>query len=104
MIDSIFVVLSQDQIIADMSKSINSVMAISLATAFVGNFYIMFNIKERMCQAKHLQFVSGINVFIFWLVSFVADFITYLVPAAAVIVSFVILKPKGLDSAESLGE
>ncbi|XP_045462666.1 phospholipid-transporting ATPase ABCA1-like [Harmonia axyridis] len=92
----------QDKEIEDISKAVNSLMAISLAVAYIGNFYIMFNIKERVCQAKHLQFVSGINVFIFWLVSFIADLLTYLIPAVAVVISFSIIKPSGLATFEHL--
>ncbi|XP_044750000.1 phospholipid-transporting ATPase ABCA1-like isoform X2 [Coccinella septempunctata] len=92
----------EDILIQEITKSINSIMAISLAAAYVGNFYVMFNIRERMCQAKHLQFVSGINVYIFWLISFIADFITYLIPSIAIIIAFSILQPKGLASFESL--
>lgn len=94
----------QDKEIEDISKAVNSLMAISLAVAYIGNFYIMFNIKERVCQAKHLQFVSGINVFIFWLVSFIADLLTYLIPAVAVVISFSIIKPSGLATFEHLSK
>lgn len=34
--------------------------------------------QERKCGARHLQFVSGINVFIFWFTSFLWDYMTFI--------------------------
>ncbi|XP_053689710.1 phospholipid-transporting ATPase ABCA3-like [Sabethes cyaneus] len=49
------------------------------AMAFVAALYIMFYIRERTTRAKLLQFVSGVNVFLFWAVSFVWDYLVFVV-------------------------
>ncbi|KAK9882111.1 hypothetical protein WA026_018953 [Henosepilachna vigintioctopunctata] len=84
-----------------MSES--NLMALSVAGAYIASFYVIFNIKERMSQSKHLQFVSGINVFIFWSISFIVDLVTFLIPVIFIIVSFVILKPKGISTPLEIG-
>lgn len=39
--------------------------------------FVMFFIKERVSRAKLLQFVSGVNKTIFWMTSFVIDYIVF---------------------------
>lgn len=45
--------------------------------AFVTAMYVLFYIKERVSRAKLLQFVSGANKVIFWLTSFVIDYLQF---------------------------
>lgn len=40
---------------------------IGFAMSFVASFFIIVYIKERVTKAKLLQFVSGINVVMYWL-------------------------------------
>ncbi|XP_058837014.1 phospholipid-transporting ATPase ABCA3-like isoform X2 [Topomyia yanbarensis] len=49
------------------------------AMAFVAALYIMFYIRERTTRAKLLQFVSGVNVCLFWAVSFIWDYLVFVV-------------------------
>lgn len=46
--------------------------------AFVTAMFVMFYIKERMTRAKLLQFVSGVNKVIFWMTSFIIDYLTFI--------------------------
>ncbi|KAK9892607.1 hypothetical protein WA026_020988 [Henosepilachna vigintioctopunctata] len=80
-----------------------TIISLSLAVAYIGTFYILFNIKERISQAKHLQFVSGVNVFVFRLVSLVCDMLTFSLPCVAILIAFAIIKPIGMSSGEELG-
>lgn len=45
--------------------------------AFVTGMFAMFYIKERVSRAKLLQFVSGANKVIFWMTSFVIDYLQF---------------------------
>lgn len=45
----------------------------ALTTAMFSIFYL----KERVSRAKLLQFLSGVNKFVFWLTSFVIDFLQF---------------------------
>lgn len=44
--------------------------------AFVSAMFVLFYIKERVSRAKLLQFVSGVNKVVFWMTSFVIDYVT----------------------------
>lgn len=46
--------------------------------AFVTGMFVMFYIKERVSRAKLLQFVSGVNKVIFWMTSFVIDYLVFI--------------------------
>jgi ATP-binding cassette, subfamily A (ABC1), member 3 len=54
---------------------------IGFAMSFVASFFIIVYIKERVTKAKHLQFVSGINVIMYWLTAFLWDFLLFLMIA-----------------------
>uniref|UniRef100_A0A8W7P6N4 ABC transporter domain-containing protein n=1 Tax=Anopheles coluzzii TaxID=1518534 RepID=A0A8W7P6N4_ANOCL len=73
------------------------------AMSFIAALYIMFYIKERTSRAKLLQFVSGINVFTFWIVSFVWDFVTYVITALIYIATLAAFQEDGWSSFEELG-
>ncbi|RZC36175.1 ABC tran and/or AAA 21 domain containing protein, partial [Asbolus verrucosus] len=54
--------------------------------------YIVFYIRERACKCKHLQFVSGVNVTIFWLTSFFCDLIIYFLIVGCLLITVVIVQ------------
>jgi ATP-binding cassette subfamily A (ABC1) protein 3 len=72
--------------------------------AFVASFYILFYIRERVSKAKHLQFVSGVNVVVFWGTSFLCDMVTYLLTMIAVLITFAALQEDGFKTPDELGE
>jgi len=45
------------------------------------------NLRLRF-QAKHLQFVSGVDTLSYWLATYTWDFINYLVPAIVILILF----------------
>lgn len=69
----------------------NSGFVFSLAAAF----YIMFPIKERATKSKLLQIVSGVNIVIYWLISFIWDYITFLVTALCYIITIALFQEEG---------
>ena len=73
------------------------------AMAFVAAIYVMFYIKERVTRAKLLQFVSGVNVLAFWAVSFLWDYMTYIVTILFYIGTLAAFQEDGWSSAEELG-
>uniref|UniRef100_A0A182IUJ1 ABC transporter domain-containing protein n=1 Tax=Anopheles atroparvus TaxID=41427 RepID=A0A182IUJ1_ANOAO len=73
------------------------------AMSFIAALYIMFYIKERTSRAKLLQFVSGINVFTFWLVSMLWDFLTYVFTALIYIATLAAFQEEGWSTFEELG-
>ncbi|KAB0796441.1 hypothetical protein PPYR_10502 [Photinus pyralis] len=76
---------------------------IGFSMAFVSSFYVMFYVRERVCKAKHLQFVSGVNVLSFWGPSFLCDLITFIFTSVCVILTLLIFQEEGFSTAAELG-
>ncbi|KAL9700793.1 hypothetical protein quinque_004234 [Culex quinquefasciatus] len=72
------------------------------AMAFVGALYIMFYIRERTTRAKLLQMVSGVNVALFWAVSFVWDYLVFLVVCGFYLGTVAAIQQDGWSTAEQL--
>lgn len=60
-------------------------------------------VKERITKAKHLQFVSGVHFLTFWLANMMWDFINFLIPCAAILVTFLIFNEEGFTSGDQQG-
>ncbi|GLH10706.1 Multidrug resistance protein homolog 49 [Gryllus bimaculatus] len=76
---------------------------IGFSMAFVAAYYIMFPIKERMSKAKHLQFVSGVDVLVFWIVNITCDGLSFLLPSLGVIITLAGFQEDGFATTEELG-
>ncbi|XP_055533385.1 phospholipid-transporting ATPase ABCA3-like isoform X2 [Wyeomyia smithii] len=72
------------------------------AMAFVGAMYIMFYIKERASGAKLLQFVSGVHAATFWIVSFLWDYLVFIVAMVLYILTLAAFQEEGWSSAAEL--
>ncbi|XP_058124970.1 phospholipid-transporting ATPase ABCA3-like [Anopheles ziemanni] len=73
------------------------------AMAFVSALFILFYIKERTTRAKLLQFVSGVNVALFWSISFLWDYLVFVVSSLFYIVTLAIIQQDGWSSFDQLG-
>ncbi|VEN47637.1 unnamed protein product [Callosobruchus maculatus] len=80
-------------------------LAVYLTCAFVFTscFYIMFLIKENTSKSRHLQFVAGVKIYVFWIVNFLCDFATYLVIIVLTLITLVSFQEDGYKTAEDLG-
>ena len=47
-----------------------------IAMSFVPASFVVFLVTERVTKAKHLQFVSGAEPLIYWLVNFLWDMVS----------------------------
>ncbi|XP_067683949.1 phospholipid-transporting ATPase ABCA3-like [Haliotis asinina] len=56
--------------------------------AFLTSSFVYFLIKERLVGAKHLQTVSGVGPFVFWLSNLAWDYINYLIPSFLLLIVF----------------
>uniref|UniRef100_A0A182J4R4 ABC transporter domain-containing protein n=1 Tax=Anopheles atroparvus TaxID=41427 RepID=A0A182J4R4_ANOAO len=73
------------------------------AMAFVSALFILFYIKERTTRAKLLQFVSGVNVALFWSISFLWDYLVFVVASLFYIVTLAIIQQDGWSTFDQLG-
>lgn len=76
---------------------------IGFAMAFVASFFIILYIKERVTRAKLLQFVSGINVLMYWITAFLWDFLIFLVIALLMTITIGVFQEDGYSTFEQLG-
>lgn len=70
------------------SNGVSLVVAIFLimALAFVPASFVLFVVGERASKAKHLQFVSGVGPFVYWVSTYMHDIATYLLPMTLIII------------------
>lgn len=76
---------------------------ISFSMAFVSSFYILFIVRERVCNSKHLQFVSGVKGYVFWLSTLLWDFVTFLITALALVITLLCFQEDGFKTASDIG-
>ncbi|XP_035208285.1 ATP-binding cassette sub-family A member 3-like isoform X2 [Stegodyphus dumicola] len=76
---------------------------IMFGMSFLVASFSIFIIKERSSNSKHLQRVSGVNLFSYWFASFLWDFLNYLIPCCLVLLIFYGFSTEGLSSGEELG-
>ena len=54
-------------------------------------------------KAKHLQFVSGVGITVFWLSNLVWDYVSFLVPACGMLLTLLAFQEEGFIEAETQG-
>lgn len=73
------------------------------AMAFVAALFILFYIRERTSRAKLLQYVSGTNIALYWVVAFIWDYLMFMVTCLLYIATLAIFQEEGWSSFEELG-
>ena len=63
-------------------------MFILVPFTFIPSTFVSFVVKERECKAKHLQVVSGMNYFVYWISNFIFDIACFLVTSLIVLCVF----------------
>lgn len=60
-----------------MTTSVDVLVSICVifAMSFVPASFVVFLIQERVTKAKHMQFISGVQPFLYWLTNFVWDMV-----------------------------
>ncbi|KAG8188878.1 hypothetical protein JTE90_018283 [Oedothorax gibbosus] len=87
----------------DQTISYQIAQDIMFGMSFLIASFAVFIIKERSSNSKHLQRVSGVNLFSYWLASFMWDFLNYLIPCCLVLLVFQGFGTEGLSSGEEQG-
>ncbi|XP_058488295.1 retinal-specific phospholipid-transporting ATPase ABCA4a isoform X2 [Solea solea] len=98
--------LTREQLseITVLTTSVDAVVAICVifAMSFVPASFILYLIQERVTQAKHLQFVSGVSPLVYWLANFLWDMANYSISAAMVVEIFIFFDKKCFTSPTNL--
>ncbi|MEQ2188822.1 ATP-binding cassette sub- A member 1 [Goodea atripinnis] len=73
--------LTKEQLsqVALMTTSVDVLVSICVifAMSFVPASFVVFLIQERVTKAKHMQFISGVQPFLYWLANFVWDMVRH---------------------------
>uniref|UniRef100_A0A8C5H8L1 P-type phospholipid transporter n=1 Tax=Gouania willdenowi TaxID=441366 RepID=A0A8C5H8L1_GOUWI len=98
--------LTKEQLsqVALMTTSVDVLVSICVifAMSFVPASFVVYLIQERVNKAKHMQFISGVQPFLYWLANFVWDMCNYIVPATLVIIIFVCFQQEAYVSSTNL--
>ncbi|XP_077410492.1 retinal-specific phospholipid-transporting ATPase ABCA4-like isoform X1 [Vanacampus margaritifer] len=87
-----------------LNTSVDAVVAICVifAMSFVPASFVLYLIQERVTQAKHLQFVSGVSPLIYWMANFLWDMVNYSISALMVVQIFIFFDKKCYTSTTNL--
>lgn len=64
--------------------SLNAVFGMS----FLTSSFVLFLIRERASKAKHSQFISGVDFFVFWTSTLAWDLMNYIVPCIGMVIAY----------------
>uniref|UniRef100_G3U398 ABC transporter domain-containing protein n=1 Tax=Loxodonta africana TaxID=9785 RepID=G3U398_LOXAF len=76
------------------SKGHDIAFSLFFGTAIVASSFSLLTVSERVCKAKHIQFVSGARVGIFWLSALFWDIIVFFISSSLLLVVFYICNVK----------
>uniref|UniRef100_A0A6Q2Z807 P-type phospholipid transporter n=1 Tax=Esox lucius TaxID=8010 RepID=A0A6Q2Z807_ESOLU len=87
-----------------LNTSVDAVVAICVifAMSFVPASFVLYLIQERMTQAKHLQFVSGVSPVVYWMANFLWDMVNYCISATLVVGIFIAFDKRCYTSSTNL--
>ncbi|XP_067845678.1 retinal-specific phospholipid-transporting ATPase ABCA4 [Heptranchias perlo] len=87
-----------------LTTSVDAVLAISVifAMSFVSASFVLYLIQERVSNAKHLQFVSGMSPTTYWVSNFLWDMCNYSITTVVVVMIFIGFNKKAYTSAQNL--
>ncbi|XP_073499323.1 retinal-specific phospholipid-transporting ATPase ABCA4 [Phyllobates terribilis] len=98
--------LTKDQLseVTVLTTSVDVVVAICVifAMSFIPASFVLYLIQERVSNAKHLQFVSGVTPAVYWLTNFAWDIANYAISVAMVVLIFIGFEKKAYTSATNL--
>ena len=68
-------------LLARLSTAVDAAVAVCVifSMSFIPASFLLYLIRERATQAKHLQFVSGVSPLVYWLANYLWDMVTLLV-------------------------
>lgn len=77
---------------------------VGFSMAFVASFYILFCVKDRVINSKHLQFVSGLSASMYWLTAYLWDFVTFVFTTICLVGTLVCFQEEGFKTVGELSK
>ncbi|KAM4642187.1 retinal-specific phospholipid-transporting ATPase ABCA4 [Discoglossus pictus] len=98
--------LTKDQLseVTVLTTSVDVVVAICVifAMSFIPASFVLYLIQERVSNAKHLQFVSGVTPTVYWFTNFIWDIANYAISVAMVVIIFIGFDKRAYTSSTNL--
>ncbi|XP_063284424.1 retinal-specific phospholipid-transporting ATPase ABCA4 isoform X2 [Pelobates fuscus] len=98
--------LTKDQLseVTVLTTSVDVVVAICVifAMSFIPASFVLYLIQERVSNAKHLQFVSGVSPTVYWFTNYTWDIMNYAISVVMVVVIFIVFDKKAYTSYSNL--
>uniref|UniRef100_A0A8C5Q6L7 ATP binding cassette subfamily A member 4 n=1 Tax=Leptobrachium leishanense TaxID=445787 RepID=A0A8C5Q6L7_9ANUR len=98
--------LTKDQLseVTVLTTSVDVVVAICVifAMSFIPASFVLYLIQERVSNAKHLQFVSGVSPTVYWITNYTWDIINYTISVVMVVMIFIMFDKKAYTSCSNL--
>ncbi|KAG5510169.1 hypothetical protein JKF63_07066 [Porcisia hertigi] len=76
---------------------------IMIPFTFLPSNPVAWIVKERECKARHLQMISGLSFYVYWVSNFVFDVVAYILTLCLVLVIFLIFGRKEYVGADTAG-
>jgi len=73
---------------------------IMFSMSFLAASFAVLLVKEKSIKGKHLQQVCGVKLYLFWITSFIWDFMTYIIPCCLVMLMYYLFDQEPLKSRE----
>jgi len=70
--------------------SVLASLFILIPLCYIPASFVIFIVKERTSKSKHLQLVSGISPYLYWVASYLWDTVMYLILAGFIMLTFIL--------------
>ena len=71
--------------------------SIMFAMSFLSASFVVLLVRERSIKGKHLQMVCGVKLYIFWITSYIIDFLTYIIPCGFILLIYYLFDEPALS-------
>lgn len=88
--------------ILEITKSVILIVLLTLVFTNWTNVFMSFYIKERVSRSKLLQIISGVNKTVFWLSSYLFDFLIMILVSLLAVCTIAIFQKAGYSTFEEL--
>ncbi|XP_028968379.1 ATP-binding cassette sub-family A member 1 [Galendromus occidentalis] len=93
----------QDELLKRGGLSLLHATCVIFAMSFVPASFVMFLIEDRISGSKHLQFVSGLKPWLYWLGQYSWDICNYVIPVFLCVVIFMAFNEEAYVSKDNIG-
>ncbi|KAK7199514.1 ATP-binding cassette subfamily A, member 1 [Novymonas esmeraldas] len=94
---------SQEQAVQSSIYSMLIAIIVMIPFTLIPSTFVGWIVKERECKARHLQNVSGLSFYVYWITNFLFDICCYIITMFLVIAVFGIFNRTEYISSSSIG-